>query len=479
MKLSALLQGVETISSFQDVEIERVTDKDTEISKNTLFVCIDGNRCDGHSLAQSAFQKGAVAVVTSRDLKIKNQILVPDSRKALAIIAANYYGNPAKQLKLIGITGTNGKTSTTFFIKQILESLGHKCGVIGTVENSIGESVEASVLTTPEPMELHRLLKRMADNNCEYVAMEISSQALSQQRVYGLKFSASALTNITVDHLDYHINMENYINAKLMLFSQSEFACVNVDDENSRNAINSIKCQVATYSALSNSADYTAKNIVYTQSGVAYLFVGLDCIGKINVRIPGRFTVYNSLCATCVLLGLGHSIDDITNAMQNITTIKGRAETVEIPRSFRVMIDYAHTPDGLYNILSCVREITKGRVITVFGCGGDRDKSKRAEMGEVAGRYSDMAVVTSDNPRTENPLLIINDILCGMEKAKSKIAVIENRRQAIEFALSKARKGDTVLLAGKGHEDYQIIGTKKFPFDEREIVKEYFNKNQE
>ena len=479
MKLSALLQGVETISSFQDVEIERVTDKDTEISKNTLFVCIDGNRCDGHSLVKLAIEKGAVAVVASRDLKISNQILVADSRKALAIIAANYYGNPAKRLKLIGVTGTNGKTSTTFFIKQILESLGHRCGVIGTVENLIGDSVETSVLTTPEPMELHRLLKRMADNDCEYVAMEVSSQALSQQRVHGLRFSASALTNITVDHLDYHINMENYINAKLTLFEQSDFACINIDDENSRNAINSIKCQVATYSALSNSADYTAKNIVYAQSGVEYLFVGLDCIGKINVQIPGRFTVYNSLCAACVLLGLGHSIDDIITAMVNITTIKGRAETVEIPRSFRVVIDYAHTPDGLFNILNCVREITNGRVITVFGCGGDRDKSKRAEMGEIAGRYSDMAVVTSDNPRTENPLLIINDILCGMEKAKSKIAVIENRRQAIEFVLSKARKGDTVLLAGKGHEDYQIIGTKKFPFDEREIVKEYFNKNQE
>ncbi len=477
MKLSALLQGVETISSFQDVEIERVTDKDKEISKNTLFVCIDGKRLDGHSLAKTALKKGAVAVVTSRDLKLTNQILVADTRKALSIIAANYYGNPAKQLKLIGITGTNGKTSTTFFIKQILESMGHKCGVIGTVENSIGESSENSVLTTPEPMELHRLLRRMADENCEYVAMEVSSQALSQQRVYGLKFSASALTNITVDHLDYHINMENYINSKLMLFRQSEFACINVDDENSRNATHSIECQVRTFSATSNRADYTAKNIVYAKNGVEYLFVGLDCIGKINVRIPGRFTVYNSLCATCVLLGLGHSIDDITNAMHNITTVKGRAETVEIPRSFRVMIDYAHTPDGLYNILSCVREITKGRVITVFGCGGDRDKSKRAEMGEIVGRYSDLAVVTSDNPRTENPLLIINDILCGMEKAKSRIAVIENRRQAIEFALSKARKGDTVLLAGKGHETYQIIGTEKIPFDEREIVKEYWGKN--
>ncbi len=474
MKLSALLQGVETQSAFQDVEIERVTDKDTEILKNTLFVCIDGNRCDGHSLAQKALQNGAVTVVTSRDLQIDKQIIVADSRKALAQIAANFYKNPAKKLKLIGVTGTNGKTSTTFFIKQILEAMGHKCGIIGTVENSLGDGSIDSTLTTPEPMELHRLLKQMADNACEYVAMEVSSQALSQQRVYGLRFSAAALTNITGDHLDYHINMENYINAKLSLFEQSDFACINIDDENS---LKSIRCPVKTYSAMSNSADYTAKNIVYDKNGVNYLFVGLDCIGKINVRIPGRFTVYNSLCASSILLGLGHSIDDITKALPNITTVKGRAELVEVPRSFRVMIDYAHTPDGLLNILNCVREITRGRVITVFGCGGDRDRTKRAEMGEIAGQYSDIAVVTSDNPRTENPLLIINDILCGMEKSKARIAVIENRRQAIEFALSKAKKGDTVLLAGKGHETYQIIGTEKIPFDEREIVKDYFNKN--
>lgn len=479
MKLSALLKGVETQSAFQDVEIERVTDKDTEISKDSLFVCIDGNRYDGHSLAQKALKKGAAAVVTSRDLQVAGQIIVKDSRKAFALIAANYYRNPAKELKLIGITGTNGKTSTTFFIKQILEGLGVRCGIIGTVQNFSGEGTENSNLTTPEPMELHRLLRQMADNGCEYAVMEVSSQALAQQRVHGLRFSAAALTNITGEHLDYHHSMENYINAKLTLFNQSDFACVNIDDENSKNVLKSIKCPVKTYSAKSNSADYTAKNIVYDKNGVNYLFVGIDCIGKINVRIPGRFTVYNSLCATSVLLGLGHSIEEITGAAEEISTVKGRAETVPVPRSFRVMIDYAHTPDGLLNILNCVREITRGKIITVFGCGGDRDKTKRAKMGEIAGRYSDVAVVTSDNPRTENPLLIINDILCGMEKSRARLAVIENRRQAIEFALSKAKKGDTVLLAGKGHETYQIIGTEKIPFDEREVVKEYFNKNQE
>lgn len=475
MKLSALLQGVETTSAFRDVEIERVTDKDTEITKNTLFVCIDGNRTDGHSLALKALKNGAVAVVTSRNLQIDGQITVADSRKALAVIAANFYGNPVKKLKIIGITGTNGKTSTTFFIKQILESMGAKCGIIGTVENFSGEGSVDSVLTTPEPMELHRLLKQMAENNCEYCVMEVSSQALSQQRVHGISFSAAALTNITGDHLDYHINMENYINAKLSLFEQADFACVNIDDENAQKALDSIKCPVKTYSASNNSADYTAKNIVYNKESVNYFFVGLDCIGKINIQIPGRFTVYNSLCAASILLGLGYSIDKISKSAQLVAPVKGRAETVAVPRSFRVMIDYAHTPDGLLNILNCVREITTGRVITVFGCGGERDKTKRAEMGKIAGRYSDIAVVTSDNPRTENPLLIINDILCGMEKCKSRLAVIENRRQAIEFALSKAKKGDTVLLAGKGHETYQIIGTEKIPFDERKIVKEYFS----
>lgn len=475
MKLSTLLKDVETLSVYEDVEVERVTDNDKDNLENALYVCIDGNRVDGHSLAKNAMESGAVAILTSYDLGIANQIIVKNTRQAYAKISANFYGNPAEKLKLIGVTGTNGKTSTAFFIKGIFENLGKKCGIIGTIKNSTGECEQNAVLTTPEPMNLHKLFRQMVDNGCEYCVMEVSSQGLHQERVHGLHFQGAVLTNITPEHLDYHGNMQNYIDAKLRLFEMTEFACINIDDDNVKSIKTKISCPLSTVSAIYNEADYTAKNIVCTENGVKYEFVGMDCIGRIEIKIPGRFTVYNSLCAVAVLLKIGFSINDISDACKNLDYIKGRAEIVKTPRNFTVMIDYAHTPDGLESVLRSVREFTNGKVITVFGCGGDRDKSKRAEMGRIAGDLSDVAVVTSDNPRTENPILIINDILYGMEKSKSRIAVIENRRQAIEFALGKARKGDLVLLAGKGHEMYQIIGNEKKPFDERKIVKDYFS----
>ncbi len=475
MKLSSLLEGVKTQDVYEEREVERVTDKDNENLRNSLFVCINGNRCDGHSLARNAIENGAVAVVTDRDLSLPQQIIVDDTRKAFAQISSNFYGNPSKKLKIIGVTGTNGKTSTCFFIKEILNSLGVKCGIIGTIKNGWETNETEAILTTPEPMELHGLFSQMVVSGCEYCVMEVSSQALSQKRVHGIEFCASAITNITPEHLDYHGCMEDYINAKLELFKASEFACVNIDDENVAENLEKIKGKTITYSAISDKADYTAKNIVCNENGIRYEFVGLDCIERIQSSLHGQFTVYNTLCALSVLLNLGFDIEKISKAVEQLTSVKGRGEIVPVPRNFTVMIDYAHTPDGLQNILSSVRQITKGKVIVVFGCGGDRDKSKRAEMGRIAGELSNYAIVTSDNPRTENPLLIMNDILCGMEKTKSRIAVIENRRQAIEFALCKARKGDTVILAGKGHETYQIIGKEKIPFDERKVVKEYFS----
>ena len=474
MKLSTLLQGVKTLNAFEDVEIERVTDKDKDTKEKTLFVCIDGNQYDGHKMAKTALLNGAVAVLTERDLKIDKQIIVKNTRKAYSQIASNFYKNPTKKLKLVGITGTNGKTSTSFFIKNMLKSMGYKCGLIGTVENDFGGGKLESTLTTPEPMELQKLFRNMVDNGCEYCVMEVSSQALAQKRVYGLKFETSILTNITVDHLDYHGTMENYINAKLQLLKMSKKAIVNIDNDNVKAVLNKISCHTVTCSIMKNSADYTAKNVVCNENQIQYELVGMSCIGRISVDLPGEFTVYNSLLASVALLELGFSIDSISNAAEKIEKVKGRAEKVPIPKNFTVIIDYAHTPDGLENILNCIKGFSKGKIITVFGCGGDRDKSKRAQMGKIAGEMSSIAVVTSDNPRTENPLLIINDILGGMEKTKSKLAIIENRRQAIEFALSKARKGDVVLLAGKGHETYQIIGNEKIPFDEREIIKEYF-----
>lgn len=474
MKLSTLLKGVKTRDVYEEREVERVTDRIEEVTENSVFVCIDGNRCDGHSFAENAVKKGAVAVITDRDLGVPGQVLTEDTRSALAIMASNLYGNPSKSLKLIGITGTNGKTSTSFFIKGVLEKLGHKCGIIGTVKNSYGNTQEESVLTTPEPIELHKIFRKMADECCEYCVMEVSSQALCQKRVYGLDFCACAITNITPEHLDYHGTMENYISSKLILCGQSDAVCINYDDENIQKNIAGVPCRIISYSALSDRADYTAKNILCNEKGIRYELVGRDCIERINMGIPAGFTVYNSLCAVSVLLSLGFDSGPVCEALSGLESVRGRAETLHFPGDITVMFDYAHTSDGLECVLKSVREFVRGRVITVFGCGGDRDKSKRAEMGRIAGEYSHLAVVTTDNPRKENPLLIINDILCGMEKTRARLAVIENRRQAIEFALEKARAGDLVLLAGKGHEEYQIVGEDKIPFDERQIVKNYF-----
>ena len=293
MKLSSLLEGVKTQDVYEERDVEGVTDKDSENLRNTLFVCINGNQCDGHSLAEKALKNGAAAIITDRDLSLPNQIIVDDTRVAYAKISSNFYGNPSKKLKIIGVTGTNGKTSTCFFIKQILNFIGIRCGIIGTVKNSWEADETESVLTTPEPMELHRLFSQMVNSGCEYCVMEVSSQALSQKRVHGISFCAAAITNITPEHLDYHGCMKDYINAKLELFNNSDFACINIDDENIYNNLDKINCKAITYSATQDKADYTAKNVVCNENGIKYEFVGMDCISRIQSGLHGKFTVYN------------------------------------------------------------------------------------------------------------------------------------------------------------------------------------------
>lgn len=474
MKLSSILKGVKTLNAFEDVEIEKVTDKDTEIAENTLFVCIDGLRTDGHTVGASAVKKGASVLLTERDLGIKNQIIVEDTRKAYSLIASNFYGNPSKNLKLIGVTGTNGKTSTCFFIKDLLEGMGVPCGLIGTVNNYCNGETDEATLTTPEPMELHRLFSRMVENGCEYCVMEVSSQALSQMRVWGLNFKVAVITNITPEHLDYHIDMDSYIKAKMSILNQAENVIVNIDDENIRNNLKETKCLIKSVSVIDNSADFVAKNIECSKTGVKYLVVGNDFIERIKLKVIGKFSVYNSLFAAAAVNALGFPIEKTVSAFGNVKSVKGRMEQIEASKNFEVYIDYAHTPDSLANAISAVREFTTGRVIIVFGCGGDRDKQKRSVMGKIAGENADIVVVTTDNPRNENSLLIINDILKGMEHTASKVAVVENRRDAIEYALKKARRNDTVLIAGKGHEEYQIVNNNKLPFNERKIVEEFF-----
>ncbi len=475
MKLSALLKGVGVTAPSQDVEIQNVTDKLSEVKKDTLFVCIDGDTFDGNQFVPEAIRKGATAVVSEKETEAKISVKVDSSRKALAIIASNFYGNPSEKLKVIGITGTNGKTTTAFLVRHILECSGKKCGLIGTVEKFTGEKTAVSRLTTPEPSELQKTLSEMVENGCEYCVSEVSSQALSQSRTEGIRFCVSAITNITPEHLNYHLNMENYISAKLSLFEKSDSAVINIDDKNIQNNINSIDCKQITVSLKDRNADFFAKNIVSTANGVEFELSGSKTY-KTYLPLPGIYNVYNALCAVAICTKLGVDESTCVSALKSFVGVAGRCEKVLTDRDFTVIIDYAHTPDGFQNVLSSAREFTKNRIITVFGCGGDRDKSKRAVMGKIAGELSDIVIVTDDNPRTESPVRIICDILAGIGGTKCRYAVVSDRKDAIGLALKFAEKGDTVLLLGKGHEKYQIKANGKIPFDEKEIVQEFLKR---
>lgn len=471
MKLSEILRGIEVKNKYEDREIADVTSDSRLVEKGFVFVCIKGASFDGHSVAAEMLEKGAAAVVCEYDLGLEGQIIVEDTRKALSPICANYFGNPSEKLKLIGLTGTNGKTTTTFLIKQILENTGKKVGLIGTVQNMVGSEVFPAHYTTPDPHELQSLFRKMVDAGCEYCVMEVSSQALAQGRVNGIHFLVGAFTNLTQDHLDYHKTWENYFSAKRILFENCDIAVTNLDDKNGMKIVENLPCSVKTYSVDNNFANFTAKNVNFTSDGVFYELV-CDKIGRVVCPIPGRFSVYNSLCAVSVALCLGIDFEKAVPAISKSNGVKGRIEVVPTNTDYTLIIDYAHSPDGLENIISSLKEIAKGRVVTVFGCGGDRDRTKRPKMGRIAAQLSDFCVVTSDNPRSEKPSKIIEDILEGMKDTKTPYKVVENRKEAITWAMNHAKKDDIILLAGKGHETYQILPTGTIHFDEREVVAE-------
>ena len=471
MKLSDVLKGINVKNEYIDTEVRDVTQDSRQVEEGYLFICIKGASFDGHSVAKQMLEKGAAAVVCEYDLGLDRQVIVDNTREALSPICANYFGNPADKLKIIGLTGTNGKTTTTFLIKQILENVGKKVGLIGTVQNMVGDEIYPAHYTTPDPRELQSLFRKMVDSGCEYCVMEVSSQALAQGRVKGVHFVIGAFTNLSQDHLDYHKTWENYFGAKRTMFEQCDKAVTNVDDKYGLEIVKGLGCKVATYSVDNNNSDYTAKNVNFSSNGVTYELV-CDTIGRVQCPIPGRFSVYNSLCAASVALELGFDFKDVVIAISKSKGVKGRIEVVPTDTDYTVIIDYAHSPDGLDNIIRSIKEIAKGRVVTLFGCGGDRDKTKRPEMGRIAAELSDFCVVTSDNPRSENPSSIIEDILEGMKKTKTPYKVIENRKEAIKWALENARKDDIILLAGKGHETYQILPTGTIHFDEREVVSE-------
>lgn len=475
MKLSELLKEISTSSSYEDREVTIVTDKSSEIVEGCVFVCIKGGRFDGHTAAGKAQTLGAAAVICEHSVGVDNEIIVENTRCAYSKICAAYFGNPSRKLRLIGVTGTNGKTTTTFLIKSILETLGEKVGLIGTVKNYVGEKEYVSSLTTPDSKDLQKLFSEMVYDNCKYCVMEVSSQALAQGRVDGCHFDAAIFTNLTQDHLDYHGTIENYMAAKHRLFEMCDRAIINADDKASEYMVSGTSCKVTTFSVKSDYADYTAKNIIHRATRVQYDLVGKENIGRANVNIPGGFTVYNSMGAVIALTELGFEFSSVLSALRICLGVPGRVEIVPTETDYTVIIDYAHTPDGLENVIGAMREITPGRIITVFGCGGDRDNTKRPIMGKIAGDMSDIAVVTSDNPRTEDPDGIIDQIVSGMNESKAKVVRITDRTQAIRYALSEAKKDDIVLLCGKGHETYQVLANGKIHFDEREIVKDILN----
>lgn len=473
MKLKEILNGINytIIKGSDEINISKIEYDSRKVSLEDLFVCIEGFATDGHIFAEKAVSMGAKAIICTKTISIDKDITiikVEDSRKALAICASNYYDNPSKKLKLIGITGTNGKTTSTFMMKAILEEAGYKVGLIGTIANYIGKKKIESHRTTPESLELHQLFKEMVDEGIDYCVMEVSSHSLYLNRVYGIEFSQGIFTNLTRDHLDFHKTFENYYLAKLILFKNSMNSVINMDDQYGDRVFKDINTKKTTYS-LNKMADLWASSVEMHARGIDFK---IHCNSKetsIKLNLPGKYNVYNALGSAAACINEGISLDNVKKGLEK-AFVPGRCEIVtkDYNLGFEVIVDYAHTPDALENILKTAREFTKGRLISVFGCGGDRDKTKRPIMGNVGSELSDIAVVTSDNPRSEDPDKIIEDVVRGIKK--DNYVVIENRREAIKKAMELAKKDDVIVLAGKGHEDYQILKDKTIHFDEREVI---------
>lgn len=473
MKLMQLLENVNVkeIIGSEHLNISGIAFSSLEVKPGNIFVCISGFKTDGHDYAEDAIQRGAIAVLAEKDISDLGVtcIVTDNTRKALAQMAANFYEHPEKSFCLIGITGTNGKTTTTYLVKSVLESLGKTVGLIGTNQNMIGTEVIPSKHTTPDSLELMQLFAKMREKKADYVVMEVSSHSLSLDRVTACTFDVGAITNITQDHLDFHKTMENYLEAKGILYKITKSGIVNADDMSASYLLENSECESMLTYGIENECDMRATNVELSEKGVSFDLTFENKNYQVELSIPGEFSVYNALTALSCLVSAGISMNDAVNGLKTARGVKGRVEVIETGRGFSVIIDYAHTPDGLYNVIKTIRGFCKGRIITLFGCGGDRDSDKRPKMGKIAATLSDYCVVTSDNPRSEDPEKIIMQIVEGM-KDGCEYSVVVNRFSAIECALDMAKQGDVVLLAGKGHETYQILADRTIDFDEREIV---------
>lgn len=484
MELKSILSGLEglKVRGNLDVNVKAIKNNSKTIEENDMFVAIKGFDDDGHKHIKEAIENGAKVILAEEDKIDKNiikeipedivLILTKDTRYALAIVACNFYKNPSKKMKLIGVTGTKGKTTTTYMIRDILEKHGIKVGLIGTVASYVGDrKIADNENTTPESLKLQEIFSKMLEEKCEAVVMEVSSQSLKLERVAGCDFDIGVFTNFAEDHISSkeHPDMEDYFNSKVKLFKMCKKGFINADDVHSIMLPKLVpECQFTSY-GIDNHCDLLAKDITVTNQYADFKVKIGDKNERVKVSIPGRFSVYNSLAAIAVAMQFGCNSEEIKGALENIR-VPGRSELVDNKLGLTIMIDYAHTPESLEKILSAVKIYTKGRVISVFGCGGDRDKNKRPMMGEVSGRVADYTIITSDNPRTENPEEIVKDIEEGIKKTNGKYECIVDRKEAIRKAIKMANKRDMIVLAGKGHEQYQEINKERYPFDESEIV---------
>ena len=477
MKLRQLAESIgANISSCPDTEIRELFMDSRQSVQDGLFFCISGSTFDGHRFARQAVEKGACALVVEHPVEGISvpQLVVQNSRVAMALAAAEFYGHADREMKIIGLTGTKGKTTTSYLVKGILEAFGFKCGLIGTIGSRIGEKLIKSGLTTPDPIDLHKTLRMMADEGADYVVMEVSAHAIALHRLEGMRFSTGCFTNLSQDHLDFFGTMDNYFECKKSFFRSAwlDNAAINADDERSKSILSDIDVPRMTF-GIAQDADVSAHDIEISENGVRFTMRVLQMDEyPVSLKLTGMFNVYNALAAAAVCLNQGLDPAQVAAALQTIKGVPGRAELLDTHTPYKVILDYSHSPDALDTILNTVRPFARGRVIVLFGCGGDRDHKKRPIMGEIAGRLADYSILTSDNPRTEDPFDILRAVESGIRKTKGKYTVIENRREAIRHALETAREGDIVVLAGKGHETYQEINGIRHPFDEKVVVQQ-------
>ena len=485
MLLSQLAKAAETevLSIRGDCDIRSMALDSRKKLDSGLYFCIPGMRFDGHTFAPQAIENGAAALVVTHFLEDVDvpQVQVKNVRAAMSLMAAEFYGHPDKEMKLLGITGTKGKTTTSYLVKAIMEESGCKVGLIGTTGNMIGQEYVKSEFTTPEPIDFFRTLRLMRDAGVTVVSMEVSAHAIEMGRLAGVHFEAGCYTNLSEDHLDLFGTMERYFECKKSFFTPEWLsnAAINVDDDTSKDILKDIQVPHSTF-GICNNADIFARDIEITENGVSFIMKLFDVNEMpVHLHLTGMFNVYNALAAAAVALIMGVAPETITAALEKVKGVPGRAEVLDTHTPYKVILDYSHSPDALENILTAVREFTKGRVISLFGCGGDRDHGKRPMMGEISGRLADYSILTSDNPRTEDPMEILAAIEDGIKKTDGKYTVIENRREAIRYALQMGREGDIIVLAGKGHETYQEIMGVKRPFDEKVVVAELLREMKE